>query len=125
MPVRSLILPVLAAIVVGGVALSLGHSAGTAAPTRAPATVAPAKAVKLTIANYAFHPPALTVRAGTVVTVTNVDSTAHTATARSGAFDSGTLQHGQTARITLKKPGTYAFYCQFHAFMTGTIKVVP
>jgi plastocyanin len=33
------------------------------------------------------------------------------------------LKPGQTARFTLSKPGVYAFYCQFHAFMTGTIKI--
>ena len=63
-------------------------------------------------------------RAGTKVTVTNNDSTAHTATATSGAFDSGTVTPGKSISFTLDKPGVYHYYCQFHAFMTGTIKVV-
>ena len=81
-------------------------------------------AAHLRIVNYAFVPKTLTVRAGTTITVTNNDSTAHTATASSGAFDSGTVKPGQSASFTLRKPGTYSYYCQFHAFMTGTIKVV-
>jgi plastocyanin len=78
----------------------------------------------LKIVNYAYAPSPLTVEAGTTVTVRNKDRTAHTVTARSGAFDSGTLKPGQAVRFTLNKPGTYTFYCQFHPFMTGTIRVL-
>ncbi len=104
-------------------ALALGHGRGGS--TRTPSIALEiGKTDRLTIANYAFAPPVLTVRAGTKITVKNTDSTAHTATARSGAFDTGTLKPGQSASFTLKKPGTYPYYCQFHAFMTGTIQVV-
>ncbi len=111
-------------ILVGAIALALGSSrTGSTGP--ASPVVASGKAVRLTISSYAFHPPALTVKVGTVVTVKNTDATAHTATARTGAFDSGTVNQNQTVRFTLRKPGTYSYYCQFHAFMTGTIKVLP
>ena len=59
-----------------------------------------------------------------MITVTNTDPTAHTATANSGVFDTGTLNQGQSAHLRLTKPGTYLYHCQFHAFMVGTIKVV-
>ena len=123
MRIKSLILPAVAVLTVGSIALALGHSRG---PSRQAATsvVAPGETARLRIANYAFAPPSLNVRAGTTITVTNADATAHTATARTGAFDTGTLQPGQTAHLTLDKPGVYTYYCQFHAFMTGTIKVV-
>jgi plastocyanin len=120
--VRSLILPAVAAIVGGALALALVHSRGGS--SRSPSNVVASRgASRLKIANYAFDPPGLTVRAGTTVTVTNTDSAPHTATARSGAFDSGTLRPGHTAHFTLTKPGTYTYFCQFHAFMTGTITV--
>ena len=51
--------------------------------------------------------------------------TAHTATAMQGGFDCGTVAPGKTVSFTVRKPGTYSYYCQFHAFMTGTIKVLP
>jgi plastocyanin len=79
---------------------------------------------RLRIAGYAFHPRTVTVKAGAKIIVTNNDATAHTATAKSGVFDSGTLKPGQTIRFTINKPGIYEYYCQFHAFMTGTIKVI-
>ena len=123
MRARSLILPVLAVIIVGVLALALGHS--RSGPTAAtPSAIASGTSARLRIANYAFAPAALTVRAGTTITVTNTDGTAHTATAGSGAFDSGTLKAGQSAHFTLSKVGTYTYICQFHAFMTGTVKVV-
>ena len=122
MNVRSLIVPTVVAIAVAVTALGLGHSRGGTAPTPSRA-LSSGTAPHLRIANYAFAPASLTVRAGSTITVTNTDSTAHTATAKSGAFDSGTLNPGQSRHFTLKTPGIYTYYCQFHAFMTGTIKV--
>ena len=75
------------------------------------------------IKNYTFIPASVTVRAGAQVMFTNRDATAHTATATNAAFDTGTLKPGQSRSVTLSKPGKYAFYCQFHAFMHGTITV--
>lgn len=123
MRINSLVLPGLAVIVVGAGALALGHSRHEPSASTA-AVVVSGESAHLTIANYAFSPPALAVKAGTKITVTNHDQTAHTATANSGGFDSGTLTPGQSAHFTLTKPGTYSYICQFHAFMTGTIKVV-
>ena len=122
MNVRSLTVPTIVAIAVALAALGLGHSRGGAASTTSHGSSS-GTAAHLRIANYAFAPASFTVRAGSTVTVTNTDSTAHTATAKSGAFDSGTLDRGQSSHFTLKTPGIYTYFCQFHAFMTGTIKV--
>lgn len=84
------------------------------------------KSVEIKIHNFAFVPQSLTVKAGTVITVTNLDQTAHTATstATPAVFDTGSLAAGQSRTIKLERPGRYSYYCQFHAFMTGTITVV-
>jgi len=124
--IRSLVLPVLAAAVVAVVALALGDQGGGSASTPAPAPRATVSggsgAVQIT--NYAFQPASLTVKVGTRLTWTNHDATAHTATADQGTFDTGTLNQGQSKTIDFKRPGTYAYHCIFHAFMTATIKVV-
>ena len=121
--VKSLIVPAGAAVVVAVAAVALSQGGGGSA--RGPSIpVATVNAARLVIVNYAFAPATLTVKAGTTITVKNTDSTEHTATAGSGAFDSGTLKPGQSAHFALKEPGTYTYYCQFHAFMTGTIKVL-
>jgi plastocyanin len=77
------------------------------------------------IANFAYHPATVTVAVGTRITFVNHDQTAHTATSSASprAFDSGTLGPGQSKTITLSKPGTYSYYCQFHPFMHGTVIV--
>ena len=54
----------------------------------------------------------------------NDDPTEHTATASDGSFDTGTIKgNGATAKVTLDKPGTYDYICQFHQFMKGQITV--
>jgi plastocyanin len=88
--------------------------AGAATPTAAGKSV--------TIKNLAFSPKTLTVKAGTKVTVKNRDSTTHTFTADKGAFDTGDIDSGSSATVTVKKPGTYAYHCNIHNSMHGTIK---
>jgi plastocyanin len=80
-------------------------------------------ATRVTISNFAYQPVKLTVVRGTKVTFTNNDQTAHTVTSTKSGFDSGTVNPGKRATITVSKPGTYTYYCQFHAFMHGTITV--
>ena len=76
------------------------------------------------ISNFKFAPATLTVKPGARVTVTNGDSTAHTATADDGqSFDTGTLAPGASHAITVTKPGSYTYHCSIHPFMKGTIVV--
>ena len=75
------------------------------------------------IVDFAFSPATLTVTAGDTVTWTNVDAMAHTATSTSGAFDSGSLDQGDSFSLTLTAPGTYDYLCTPHPSMTGRIVV--
>jgi plastocyanin len=124
MHVKSLILPTLAAAVVGGAGYTLathGNHTSSGPVSRVPVA---GSHVSVKIVNYAFVPPTLTIKGGTRVTWGNKDSSAHTATADQGSFETGTLNKGQRMTITFNKPGTFTYHCAFHAFMTGTIKVV-
>jgi plastocyanin len=40
------------------------------------------------------------------------------------AWNSGTLNQGQTYTMTLVVPGNYTYYCEIHPWMLGTIEVV-
>ena len=122
MRIKFLIAPATVAVVVAAVAVALANHGGSSSAAPTPATVSGARAV-VKIKNYAFAPQTLTVKAGTRVTWTNDDSTAHTATADQGSADTGTIEPGQSKTIDFTKPGTYAYHCSFHAFMTGTIRV--
>ena len=86
------------------------------------ATTARAKSASVTIKDFAFSPKTLTVKAGTKITVSNKDGTTHTFTALKGAFDTGDIDGGSSATVTVKKPGTYAYHCNIHNSMKGTIK---
>ena len=77
----------------------------------------------VTIANFAFQPASLQIAAGSSVTWTNADSTAHTVTSDAGAFDSGQLAPGASFTQMFMTPGTYTYHCQIHPFMTATIVV--
>jgi plastocyanin len=98
----------------------------TTRPNTSPAhtsTGPPAKTATVSISDYAYDPADITVASGAKVTFTNHDQTAHTATTQHGGFDTGTINPGHRATVTLTTPGTYAYYCQFHPFMHGTLTV--
>ncbi|MEO6859075.1 MAG: cupredoxin domain-containing protein [Solirubrobacteraceae bacterium] len=84
---------------------------------------APAALGHVVISGYAFHPPAVTVTPGTRLTFTNHDQTSHTATSTGKGFDTGTIPPGASRTVVLTQPGTYTYYCQFHAFMRATVIV--
>lgn len=91
----------------------------------APADTAPVAGNAVTIKNFAFAPAALMVKVGTTVTWTNQDSDAHTVTSQNGTgpLSSAALNTGQTYSYTFTKPGTYAYLCTIHPFMTATVTV--
>ena len=76
------------------------------------------------IADFAFAPDAIEVAAGSTVTWRNADPTPHTVSARDGAFDSGTLDPGAGFETTFAQPGTFAYFCQIHPTMRGSVRVV-
>ncbi len=67
-----------------------------------------------------YQPNPVHVKAGTTITVTNLDGTDHSLTADNGSFDTGVFSTGSKT-ITITKAGTYTFHCRIHNFMTGTI----
>jgi plastocyanin len=96
-------------------------TAALAAAITAGAVVAADTAV--TIAGFAFDPATVTIQVGDSVTWTNQDSTAHTATAGDGSFDTGNIGNGASATVTFDTAGTFAYACSIHPTMTGTVVV--
>ena len=122
--------PTLAVCIVGagvtGALLALPPAEKAAqAPLPAPAATAggaPAP-VAIRIVDFSFGQPR-TVKAGSVVQVSNADAEAHTLTAMNGAFDTGSVDGGSTVSFTAPNaPGTYEFYCDIHPSMTGQLVV--
>jgi plastocyanin len=89
-----------------------------------PVWAQPAPANAISIDNFTFNPPQVTVKAGTKVTFTNKDDIPHgiawvnNALGRSQAMDTN-----DSTSVTLTTPGTYKYFCYIHPHMTGTIVV--
>jgi plastocyanin len=106
------------------------ETGGAVKPTTTPASEAPpanaaTKAVDVKISNFKFAPASVAVTAGGTITWTNEDSAQHTATDDKSTppFDTGTLDQGDSKKVTFKKAGTYPYICTFHPFMKGTVVV--
>jgi len=113
-----------------GMALAAGLWTVHAAPNAARAADAPAPAasaapIVVHTKDFAYKPLTLTIPAGTSVTFVNDDPAAHTVTATGDkpAFDSGNMDQNAKWTFTFKTPGTYQYFCKYHAFMKATVVV--
>jgi plastocyanin len=82
-----------------------------------------AEQASVVMKNFDFSPMALTVRAGTIVTWTNLDGEPHTVTSTDGLFRSGALDQNDTFHFKFDKPGVYKYLCSIHPRMLATITV--
>ncbi len=108
-------------------AIACGSSSNTpVAPTPPPAGGGGggSSSATITIANFAFSPSSMTIKAGQSVAWHNSDTTTHTATSDSGAFDTGSIPPGSTSSaVTMSTPGTFTYHCSIHPFMTASLTV--
>jgi plastocyanin len=118
-------------VVIAGTTLLLAGCGGGSSPSASASssgsssqTASGGSSGAVKISNFKFSPASDTVKQGARVTVTNQDSTAHTATADDGhSFDTGTLAQGASKSISVSKPGSYPYHCSIHPFMHGTLVV--
>lgn len=75
------------------------------------------------ISGFSYSPETITVAVGDTVTWTNSDAQAHTATANDGSFDTDAINNGASQSVTFSTAGTFAYHCEFHADMAGTVVV--
>ena len=102
----------------------------TAAPVETPADAAqdaetPAAAeVPVDIRDFAYSPNPIEIAAGDTVTWTNQDEVPHTATGEDrDVLQSGTIAPGASFSQVFPEAGEFAYHCEFHPNMTGTIVV--
>lgn len=77
---------------------------------------------------FAFSPATVRTSVGGKVTWLNCEpagTPAHTTTADGGGWASAPLEPGSSFTFTFETPGTYAYHCDPHPFMTATVEVVP
>jgi plastocyanin len=71
----------------------------------------------------AFAPNVLQIKVGTTVTWVNNDTVQHTITSDTKLFDSGPIDPGAKFTYTFTQTGSFAFHCNIHNTMTGSITV--
>ena len=82
-----------------------------------------AESVQVTISNLQYSPAEIKAKVGDTIVWMNKDFVDHTATVR-GGWDVA-IEADKSARLVLKKPGTFDYYCRVHPNMTGKIIVQP
>jgi plastocyanin len=114
----ALLVPVIALVTVVVTLNATSDDTGAAATGTRRGAAGTAIAIK----NFQYSPDPIVVKAGDAITVTNDDGTTHTLTADDGAFDTSNLDGGAKTTITVTSPGTYAYHCDIHNYMTGKIE---
>ena len=79
--------------------------------------------VEISIDNFSFTPPEVTVKAGTQITWTNRDDIPHTVVSSDNAFKSKALDTDDKFSFTPTRPGTYNYFCSLHPKMTAKVVV--
>ena len=113
------------ALLLGAVAATALLAAALPELTAAGEAAAAASSAPVTIDNFAFAPPTLTVTAGTTVTWKNEDDSPHRIGDKNGTFKSAALDTDDTFSHTFAAPGEYPYICTIHPYMVGKIIVKP
>jgi plastocyanin len=75
------------------------------------------------IKDFKFVPATVTVAPGTTITFINDDQEPHTVTATNHSFDSEGLDTNQKWAHAFAKAGSFAYFCEMHPYMHGTVIV--
>lgn len=95
----------------------------TKAPETTTTAPTPVETTSVAIQNYTYEPLAISVKVGDTVTWTNGDDFAHTTTSDDDVWDSGPLDPTTTFTYTFTEAGTFAYHCDIHNFMNGSVVV--
>jgi plastocyanin len=117
------LLTIAAIVVLAFAVVSLVGCSGGGTPAATPSSSAggssstspAAGGTAVSIANFAFSPAEVTIKAGDTVTWTNNDSAPHTVTGAD--FDSGQLAQGATFSQTFPTAGSFSYKCTIHPSM--------
>lgn len=91
-------------------------------PAAAQESTQPAQTHTVLIKGFQFVPENLEVAAGDTVIWKNEDIVPHTATAEK-AFDSKSIEKGQSWKFVAKPKGSHAYICTYHPTMKGTLVI--
>jgi len=104
--------------------LAFAHLCSAAESQSVPSvTSTSGKTVEITISNFTFAPPEITISPGTTVKWINQDDIPHLVAEKNLAFKSQALDTNDSFSFTFSAPGEVEYYCVLHPHMTGKIIV--
>jgi glucose/arabinose dehydrogenase/plastocyanin len=77
----------------------------------------------VSIINFSFNPPGVSINTGDSVRWTESENDFHTTTSDNSIWDSGVLQLNQQFSFQFTEPGDYPYHCTTHSFMTASVTV--
>jgi plastocyanin len=77
----------------------------------------------ITIKDFSFMPPVVSIPVGSTVTWINQDDEPHTVVAGDALFRSPALDTGESFSFTFSSPGKVEYLCSIHAQMSGRILI--
>src|SRR5574338_694387 len=86
--------------------------------------VQPARGAKVSISNFSFLPPVVTLAPGDTVTWTNDDGAPHALAFKDGSPGAKSLLPGASFARGFSQVGSYEYFCSVHPYMTGRVQVV-
>jgi plastocyanin len=84
----------------------------------------PRKPLSITIGGLAYSAPSVTVHAGDTIEWINKDIVDHNVTEKQHALWDVSMAPGKSAKVVMKTPGSYTYYCRYHPNMTASVTVV-
>ena len=101
-----------------------GYTGSNPSPVNSPNQMPGAAGPTITIQNFAFNPPTLSVPRGTIVTWINEDSVEHQIVSDSGTgFSSNPLPKSASYPNTVDNPGSFPYHGSIHPSMKRTVMV--
>ncbi|MGR3289770.1 MAG: cupredoxin domain-containing protein [Paracoccaceae bacterium] len=82
-----------------------------------------AETITIDIKGFKFRDADINISVGDTIVWVNQDGARHTATDKSGSFNTGTLKKGKSSEVTFTSAGIFDYFCTFHRSMTGRIVV--
>jgi len=77
------------------------------------------------VAEHAFNPPQIRVRAGAIVTFVNSGGLTHTIASKDATWTTGTLPEAESGFVRFDTLGTFTYECGEHPWVMGRVFVAP
>jgi len=102
-------------LIVAALAATIVFPSGSIARAETP------QPIVIEIVKFRFEPQSLTLRPGDIVIWKNRDIVSHTATAKDGGWDSGTIEAGGSWQTVITEDMLGTYICVFHPSMVASL----